>query len=83
MTRGATPPAPPGRGDNSRLDFRPSLAEIKLPRLSLRERIDMMCKLCIYTASGGGGWRQQVSRCASCSCPLWPVRPRPELRSRT
>ena len=43
---------------------------------SLRSAIDAMCRHCIYDpGGGGGGWREQVSACASTNCPLHPVRP--------
>jgi hypothetical protein len=45
-------------------------------KLSLRKRIDLMCKSCIYDPDGGGGtWRQQVQACTSHNCPLFDVRP--------
>jgi hypothetical protein len=48
-------------------------------RLSLRDAINTKCKECIFDPVGGfGTWRQQVDRCTSYSCPLYPVRPRSE-----
>ncbi len=42
----------------------------------LRDKVDAMCKDCIYDQYGGTGtWRQQVEACTSPACPLYPVRP--------
>ena len=47
------------------------------PRPSMRERINLQCKDCIYDSeSGGGSWRQQVEACDDRTCPLWALRPR-------
>lgn len=80
MTRGATTPADYARRGESRSDFRALRPEIQPLRPSLRAAVDEMCRYCITHPGGGGGWRQQVARCTSCDCPLWPVRPRPERR---
>ncbi len=42
---------------------------------SLRKRIDMMCRSCIYDEKAKGNWRQQVTACECDHCPLWAVRP--------
>jgi len=42
---------------------------------SLRKRIDLMCRSCIYDEKASGNWRQQVTACESDHCPLWAVRP--------
>lgn len=46
--------------------------------ISLRKKIDEMCKYCIYDDGGkaGGTWRQQVEGCTSPKCPLFEVRPK-------
>lgn len=45
---------------------------------SLRKSIDAKCKDCLYDPEcGGGTWRQQIAKCSSIGCPLWPVRPAP------
>lgn len=44
--------------------------------MSLRRRIDTMCKRCIYDPNAAGSWRQQVTICTSFDCPLYSVRPR-------
>lgn len=44
--------------------------------MSLRERINHNCKLCIYDPKALGTWRQQVSLCDIKSCPFWDVRPK-------
>jgi hypothetical protein len=33
------------------------------------------CRDCIGDAAAGGTWREQVSCCASTSCPFWTFRP--------
>ena len=44
---------------------------------SLRKRINLKCKECIYDEVGGtGNWRQQVGACTATDCPLWDVRPK-------
>ena len=44
--------------------------------MSLRNAIDEKCKECIYDSSpGNGNWRQQVEKCTSPKCPLFPLRP--------
>ena len=48
-----------------------------MTRLSLRSAIDAHCRNCIYDPGrGNGAWREQVDRCSSTNCALWPVRPR-------
>ncbi len=42
---------------------------------SLRKRIDLMCRSCIYDELAPGNWRQQVMACECDYCPLWAVRP--------
>ena len=42
---------------------------------SLRKRIDLMCRSCIYDGLAQGNWRQQVTACACDYCPLCAVRP--------
>ncbi len=42
---------------------------------SLRKRIDLMCRSCIYDELAPGNWRQQTMACECDSCPLWEVRP--------
>ena len=42
---------------------------------SLRKRIDLMCRSCIYDEKAPGNWRQQVTACECDYCPLWVVRP--------
>lgn len=51
---------------------------------SLRKAIDDHCKACIYDpyAEGLGKWREQVAACTSPECPLYPVRPRPNSRTK-
>jgi hypothetical protein len=48
------------------------------PRPSLRGRINLHCKDCIYDSVGAGlgTWRQQIEDCGDTGCPLWAVRPR-------
>lgn len=49
---------------------------MKPRRPSLRAAIDAFCKHCIYDpGNGNGAWREQVQKCSSSNCPLWPVRP--------
>lgn len=41
----------------------------------LRGRVNAKCIECIFDPHGGGGsWRQQVSACTACNCPLYQVR---------
>ena len=47
---------------------------------SLRKRIDLQCKECIYDPDDDGTWRSQVQRCASGHCALHDVRPLPLLK---
>ena len=42
---------------------------------SLRKRIDLICRSCIYDEKAPGNWRQQVTACGCDYCPLWAVRP--------
>ena len=42
---------------------------------SLRKRIDLMCRSCIYDEKAPGNWRQQTMACQCDYCPLWAVRP--------
>ena len=49
---------------------------------SLRKAINDKCRECIYDPkSGTGTWRQQVDTCTSYTCPLYPVRPRSQIRA--
>ena len=43
--------------------------------MSLRKRINLNCKSCIYDPKAPGTWRQQVSLCDIKSCPFWDIRP--------
>ena len=44
--------------------------------MSLRKAINDKCKDCLYDPKcGGGTWREQIAKCSSINCPLWPVRP--------
>ena len=48
--------------------------------MSLRKRIDNMCRSCLHDPIGGNGsWRNQVANCTSKSCPLYDVRPLPKV----
>ena len=51
---------------------------------SLRKRINLMCRSCIYDELAQGNWRQQVTACECDYCPLWAVRPvsKPHHKSR-
>ncbi len=42
---------------------------------SLRKRIDLIFRSCIYDEKAPGNWRQQVTACECDYCPLWAVRP--------
>ena len=42
---------------------------------SLRKRIDLICRSCIYDEKAPGNWRQQTMACECDYCPLWAVRP--------
>ena len=42
---------------------------------SLRKRINLMCRSCIYDEKAPGNWRQQVTACERDWCPLWDIRP--------
>lgn len=44
---------------------------------SYKQAIEMKCVECIYDPNAEGTWRQQVSNCDACMCPLWGVRPLP------
>jgi len=44
-------------------------------RQSLRKSINEMCRSCLYDQYAEGAWRQQIERCTSKTCPLYPVRP--------
>jgi hypothetical protein len=48
---------------------------------SLRKRIDLMCRSCIYDERAPGTWRRQVESCTVRHCPLWDVRPVSNRRS--
>jgi hypothetical protein len=43
--------------------------------VSLRKSINEFCKGCIYDKHAEGAWREQVTRCTSYKCALYPVRP--------
>jgi hypothetical protein len=43
--------------------------------VSLRKSINEFCKGCIYDKHAEGAWREQVTRCTSVKCSLYPVRP--------
>ena len=50
---------------------------MKAKRPSLRAAIDQHCKNCLYDPGrGNGAWREQIDRCTSTNCAIWPVRPR-------
>ena len=49
---------------------------------SLRKRINLMCRSCIYDELAPGNWRQQVAACKCDSCPLWDVRPVSKTKSK-
>ncbi len=42
---------------------------------SLRKRVNLMCRSCIYDEKAPGNWRQQVTACKCDYCALWVVRP--------
>ncbi len=46
-------------------------------RNSLRARINLHCKNCIFDPYQTGTWRVQVKECTSPNCALFLVRPRP------
>lgn len=50
-------------------------------RPSLRQAINAKCRECIYDPVAAGTWRAQVAECTSSTCPLFEVRPRPELKA--
>lgn len=52
------------------------LIEKQARKPGLRGKIDAKCVECIYDPAQEGGWRQQVEKCASASCPLYSVRTR-------
>ncbi len=44
--------------------------------MSLKKAVNEKCKECIYDPqSGQGTWREQVEKCTSLMCPLYPYRP--------
>ena len=43
---------------------------------SMRKAINAKCKDCIYDPQGVGTWREQVQKCTSKDCALYPLRPR-------
>ena len=46
--------------------------------MSLKKAINAKCKECLYDPqSGGGTWREQIEKCTSQGCPLYPYRPTP------
>jgi hypothetical protein len=47
----------------------------KKSRGSMRKAIDEKCKDCSYDNLDVGTWRNQVERCPSKKCALWPHRP--------
>ena len=48
-------------------------------RPSMRKAINDFCRWCISDPkSGEGNWRQQVEKCTSPDCPLYPLRPKSE-----
>lgn len=57
-------------------------ARLRVAGKSLRKRIDLMCKDCIYDEMGVGTWRQQVTACTATECPLWEIRPLASTRER-
>lgn len=53
------------------------IVKVKEKRPSMRKAINNMCKACLYDSIGGNGtWRQQIDKCTSLDCPLFPLRPR-------
>ncbi len=47
----------------------------KPQKISLRRRINLMFKNCIYDQHQVGAWRVQVSACTDTGCPLFDTRP--------
>jgi hypothetical protein len=45
-------------------------------RLTRQQAISAHCKDCIYDPYEPGTWVQQVTRCPSHDCRIWPYRPR-------
>ena len=45
----------------------------------LRGKIDAKCLECIYDPHQAGTWRKQVEECTSMTCPLFPIRTKPNL----
>jgi hypothetical protein len=50
---------------------------------SLRKRVNLMCRSCIYDERAPGNWRQQVTACKCDYCALWAVRPVSKPKAKT
>jgi len=57
------------------IDIKHKLMEKYARKAGLRARINAKCIECVYDPHMPGGWRQQVEKCTSLSCPLYSVRP--------
>jgi len=44
-------------------------------------KIAAKCIECVYDPMEAGTWRKQVESCSCVGCPLYTVRPKPEVRS--
>jgi hypothetical protein len=51
-------------------------------RPSLRAAINAKCRECIYDPLSAGNWKKQVEACSSATCPLHPLRPFSNPRTR-
>ena len=50
------------------------LIEKHTRKAGLRGKIDAMCIQYIVDPTQPGTWLNQVKKCTSCTCPLYPVR---------
>ncbi len=48
---------------------------VRVPKKDLWKAIRDKCRDCIYDPKDKGSFRQQVTRCLSPQCPLYPYRP--------
>lgn len=61
-------------------DRRQELIRRQAGKPGLRGRINAKCIECIYDpGQGGGTWREQTEACTDTECPLYDIRPKPDI----
>jgi hypothetical protein len=70
-------------GQESRDTVRDRVIEREAGKPGLRGKINAFCCHCIYDPYQKGTWLNQVEKCTSVRCALYPVRPRPSKKEIT